>query len=88
MEAVIIVNWKYSAASPGYLDLSNAEKDGEIMGKILKEGGYESITLIENAADVETEVKAIIDNQETPIERFHLHFSGKPYCFQSYICME
>ena len=75
MRAVIIVNWKYSGED--YNDLEYPQKDGELMEKLLKEGGYENIVLVQNEEDIEKNVKNLIEKQERSLERFHFHFSGK-----------
>jgi hypothetical protein len=77
MEALIIVNWKYPSSE--YNDLDNPEKDGELMEKLLREGGYQHIKLLQNEEDIEKVVKDIIENekQENSIDRFHFHFSGR-----------
>ena len=46
MEALIIVNWKYPSTE--YNDLDNPEKDGKLMEKLLREGGYQNIKLLQN----------------------------------------
>ena len=74
MEGLIFVNWKYS--SNDYNDLVYPEKDGELMEKLLKEGGTNTV-LVENEEDIQKVVKDFIAKQETPLERFHFHFSGK-----------
>ena len=78
MEGLIVVNWKYT--SNDYNDLVYPEKDGELMEKLLKEGGYNNIVLIENEEDIKQVVKDFIAKQETPLERFHFHYSGKVLC--------
>ena len=49
MGAVIIANWKYCAG--GYDDLVDPQKDGEMMKKLLEEGGYQYIELFHNEED-------------------------------------
>ena len=78
MEGLIIVNWKYS--SNDYNDLVYPEKDGELMEKLLNEGGYNNIVLIENEEDIKQVVKDFIEKQKTPLERFHFHYSGIRKC--------
>jgi hypothetical protein len=57
MRAVIIVNWKYSGED--YNDLEYPQKDGELMEKLLKEGGYENIVLVQNEEDIEKMSKTL-----------------------------
>ena len=77
MEALIIVNWKYPSTE--YNDLDNPEKDGKLMEKLLREGGYQSIKLLQNEEEIEKAVKEFIENkkEENSFERFHFHYSGK-----------
>eukprot|EP00092_Neocalanus_flemingeri_P007908 GFUD01008534.1.p1 GENE.GFUD01008534.1~~GFUD01008534.1.p1 ORF type:complete len:835 (+),score=179.70 GFUD01008534.1:45-2549(+) len=74
MEALIIVNWKY--ISKEHKDLANPEKDGELMEKLLKDGGYQNPVLVQNEEDMESVVKDFIEKQKEPLERFHFHYSG------------
>jgi hypothetical protein len=74
MEGLVVVNWEYS--SNDHNDLVYPEKDGELMEKLLKEGGYINTVLIENEEDIEKVVKDFIEKQQTPLERFHFHYSG------------
>ena len=77
MEAIIIVNWKYPSTE--YNDLDNPEKDGKLMEKLLREGGYQNIKLLQNEEDIEKVVKDFIENekQENLLARFHFHYSGR-----------
>ena len=74
MGAVIIANWKYCAG--GYDDLVDPHKDGEMMQKLLEEGGYQNIEQFHNEEDIESIVKNAIEKQEAPLNRFHFHYSG------------
>ena len=74
MGAVIIANWKYCAG--GYDDLVDPHKDGEMMKKLLEEGGYQNIEQFHNEEDIESIVKTVIEKQEAPLDRFHFHYSG------------
>ena len=74
MEALIVVNWKYS--SNDHNDLVYPEKDGELMEELLKEGGYDNSAVIENEEDIAKVVKDFVGKQVKPMERFHFHYSG------------
>ena len=74
MEGLVVVNWKYSSVE--YTDLMYPEKDGELMKNLLVEGGYTNTLVIENEEDIRKIVKDLIQNQESPFERFHFHYSG------------
>ena len=74
MEALIVVNWKYS--SNDHADLVYPEKDGELMETLLKEGGYQNTVLVQNEEDIKRVVKHFVEKQENPLERFHFHYSG------------
>ena len=74
MEALIIVNWKYS--SKDHDDLGTPEKDGQLMEKLLNEGGYNTTKLVQNEEDIQKVVKDFLKKQEKQLERFHFHYSG------------
>ena len=74
MGAVIIANWKYCACA---CDLVDPHKVGEMMQKLLEEGGYQKIEQFHNEEDIESIVKTIIEKQAAPLERFHFHYSGQ-----------
>ena len=74
MSALVIVNWTYTC--PDYNNLLYPEKDGELMQKMLGDGGYETI-VIQNEENIREKVKEYIDRQTEHVERFHFHFSGK-----------
>lgn len=78
MEALVIVNWDYS--TPEYNDLDNPKRDGELLTNLLKDGGYQQVALLQNEVDIENVIKELIETQDenTPLERFHFHYSGKP----------
>ena len=69
-----MVNWKYS--SDEHEDLVYPEKDGELMRKLLVEGGYTDTVVEENEEDIENVVNKYIENKQSPLERFHFHYSG------------
>ena len=69
-----MVNWKYS--SEEHEDLVYPEKDGELMRKLLVEGGYTDTVVEENEEDIENVVNNYIENKQSPLERFHFHYSG------------
>ena len=73
---MVIVNYEYSTAE--YNDLDNPKKDGELVTKLLEDGGYQHITLLENEEDIENVIKELIETQEETkhLERFHFHYSG------------
>ena len=75
MEGLVVVNWKYSTAELN--DLEYPEKDGELMKNLLVEGGYTDTVVVENEEDIAKIVKDFIENQQSPLERFHFHYSGK-----------
>ena len=70
-----MVNWKYS--SEEHEDLVYPEKDGELMKKLLMEGGYTDSVVVENEEDIENVVNKYIEKKQSPLERFHFHYSGK-----------
>ena len=70
-----MVNWKYS--SEEHEELVYPEKDGELMRKLLVEGGYTDTVVEENEEDIENVVNKYIENKQSPLERFHFHYSGK-----------
>ena len=74
MEGLICVNWRYS--STDHNDLVYPERDGELMKKLLDDGGYENIVLVQNEGDIATVVKEFVRNHKKPLERFHFHYSG------------
>ena len=74
MEALISVNWKYS--STDHNDLVYPEKDGEVMEKLLKDGGYEKTVVVENQEDIRKVVQDFVRTHDRPQERFHFHYSG------------
>jgi hypothetical protein len=75
MEGLVVVNWKYSSAD--HNDLEYPEKDGELMKNLLVEGGYTNTVVVENKEDIAKVVKDFIENQQSPLDRFHFHYSGK-----------
>ena len=77
-----MVNWKYS--SEEHEDLAYPEKDGELMRKLLVEGGYTDTVVEENEEDIENVVNKYIENKQSPLERFHFHYSGKMHLFVQY----
>ena len=74
MEALIAVNWKYS--SPDHSDLVYPETDGELMEKLLSDGGYENIVLVQNKEDIAEVVKEYARHHKKQLDRFHFHYSG------------
>ena len=77
MEALIIVNWRYPSTE--YNDLKNPEKDGKLMEKLLREGGYQSIMLLQNEEDIEKVVKDFIENEKqgNSLDRLQFNYSGR-----------
>ena len=74
MKGLVIVNWSYNSQ-----DLNNLlypEKDGELMVRMLRDGGYDTLVLT-NEENIRDKVREYIDRQTEPVERFHLHYSGK-----------
>ena len=77
MEGLICVNWRYS--SPAHNDLVYPETDGELMEKLLDDGGYENIVLLENQEDFAAVVKELVSKHKRPLKRFHFHYSGRNF---------
>ena len=70
----MIVNWSYNCQ-----DLNNLlypEKDGELMERMLRDGGYDTLVLT-NEENIRDKVREYINRQTEPVERFHLHYSGE-----------
>ena len=47
------------------------------MEKLLDDGGYENIVLLENQEDFATVVKELVRKHKRPLKRFHFHYSGR-----------
>ena len=74
MKGLVIVNWNYNCQ-----DLNNLlypEKDGQLMERMLRDGGYDTLVLT-NEENIRDKVREYIDRQTESVERFHLHYSGK-----------
>ena len=74
MKGLVIVNWNYNCQ-----DLNNLvypEKDGKLMERMLRDGGYETLVLT-NEENIRDKVREYINRQTEPIQRFHFHYSGK-----------
>ena len=74
MKGLVIVNWNYNCQ-----DLNNLvypEKDGKLMERMLRDGGYETLVLT-NEDNIRDKVREYINRQTEPFQRFHFHYSGK-----------
>ena len=76
MDSLVIVNWEYS--TPDFDNLEFPERDGELVKKLLNDGGYQQTELLQNEEHIEDVVKRFVkkQNEETSLERFHFHYSG------------
>ena len=73
MKGLIIVNWDYTS-----WDLNNLiypQRDGDLMEKMLTDGGYQTL-VVKNEEDIREKVMEYIDKQTEHVERFHFHYSG------------
>ena len=73
MKGLVIVNWNYNCQDLN--GLLYPQKDGQLMERMLRDGGYETLVLT-NEENIRDKVREYINRQTEPIERFHFHYSG------------
>ena len=73
MKGLIIVNWNY--ASKDLNNLIYPERDGDLMERMLTDGGYQTL-VVRNEEDIREKVMEYIEKQTDRMERFHFHYSG------------